>query len=103
MVLDDGACNKLGEERDIQCQLQKTAGHLFPFPVDVDDVGKPLEGEKGNAHRQGNACQWDFQGKYLVDRGEKKVRVFKDAQHAQVQSDRACYHQLVPSRMHPLW
>ena len=97
VVLDNGPCNKLGEKGNVQRQLDKAPGRLAPVPVDVDHVGETLEGEKGNAHRQGNARQWDLQRKGPVHRGEKEIGVLEQGKQAQIYHHRGGHHPSVPS------
>ena len=95
VVDDDGPGDELGEEGDIQRQLHDAFGAHLPVTVHVDHIGQALEREKGDADRQGDACQGDLQGKDLVHRGEEEVGVLKQGQHPQVEHHRQGQHQLV--------
>ena len=84
-VFDDGACNELGEHDDVSAKINDVVLGLDLPAVDVDGVGKGLEGVKADAKRQGadaldgrKACPQ--QG---VGAGEDEVCVFEVEQHPQ--------------------
>ena len=51
-VLDDGACDELGEHDDVSAEVDDVVLGLYVPAVDVDGVGEGLEGVEADAQRQ---------------------------------------------------
>ena len=51
-ILDDGACDELGEHDNISAEVDDVVLSLYLPAVDINGVGKGLEGIKADAQRQ---------------------------------------------------
>ena len=95
-VPHDGARHQLGEEGDIQGDLQRILLHGGVAPVHIDHIAQALKGEKGDADGQRHLRHRDDGGKGVEDFAEKSG-VFEPAQ--QPQSQHTC--QQHPGFPHP--
>ncbi len=88
-VADDGAGDQLGEEGDVERHFAQAPVGGEAAAVDVDQVTQGVEGEEGDAQRQGDLAPLHAQPQGAQGLGEQ-ARVFEHAQGQQVDGDRAC-------------
>ena len=95
-VFDDGPRHQLGEQADVQQHLKEAAVLEGMVPVDVDDVGQPLEGEKGDAHRQHNGGHRQGRAQQQIEVLHQEAQVFIKGQGPQVHRHRQSQEQPAP-------
>ena len=84
VVADDGARDQLGEEGDVQAQIQDAALDLRRAPKDVDAVGQGLEGEKGDADGHAQLHRSESQPQQGVQVFNGEIQILEDEQDPQV-------------------
>ena len=90
MIAYDGPGDQLGEEGDVQAEIQGVALRPHRAPVHVHEIGNGLEGEKGDAdgqvHRaKGHPGQAD-EGEHLVEVVDKEASVLEKSEQNQVEA-----------------
>ena len=89
-ILDDGARDKLGEHDNISAEVDDVVLSLYLPAVDINGVGKGLEGIKADAQRQdADALNGRKSGaQQAVDAAQDKVCVLEVEQHPQAADER---------------
>ena len=82
-VPDDGTGDQLGEEADVQEQIEKVSLELDLAPVQVDHIGEDLEGIKTDADGQGDLRDGSLDRQKTGQVVPEEVQVFE---HQQVQN-----------------
>ena len=84
-VFDDGACDELREHDHIGTKINDVVLGLHIPAVDINGVGKGLEGVEADAQRQGaDALNGrELGAEQAVQAGEDEVRILKIEQHPQ--------------------
>ena len=80
---DNGTCNKLRKERDIQTHIQRIFLTFSLSPVHIHDIGDRLKGKKGNTDGQYDFCLFKNR-ENAVDVSDGKVQILKNKQQCQI-------------------
>ena len=88
-IADDRACHQLREQAHIGCEAVEAAVSCCIAAVNVDGVAHGLEGEEADADGQGQARQRDGGAEQAVDASDDEIQIFENAQHAEVDGNRA--------------
>ena len=86
MVFHDGAGDELREEGNVEKHFSEILLGLSHAPVNVDDVGHGLEGEKGNSDGKPDGRHRNRRAKNGVEGLCQEAGVFKEHQHTQIQN-----------------
>ena len=82
-VLDDGAGDELGEHDDVSTKINDVMLRFYIPAVDVDGVGKCLEGVEADAQRQyADALNWRKTGaEDGIDAAEHEICILEVEEH----------------------
>ena len=86
VVFHDGAGDELREEGNVEKHFSEILLGLSHAPVNVDDVGHGLEGEKGNSDGKPDGRHRNRRAKNGVEGLCQEAGVFKEHQHTQIQN-----------------
>ena len=84
----DGPGQNAREKREVQRHIQRILLCRISAPVEVDQISESRESKEGNPERKGASRPREIPGHEPVERGKKKVCVFKDPQHSQIEDNR---------------
>ena len=84
LIPDNGACDQLGEEGDVQQNLKVVSLHRHIVPIDIDHIAQRLEGEEGDADGQADGRNRQAQTQESIHIAHQETCVLKHTQKAQV-------------------
>ena len=86
-VPDNGPCDQLGEEGDIESQEERILLGFRISPIDIDDVGHGLERKEGDPDGQNDVGLRDQVCEDLVDIADGEIQVLKYEEDRQIQQN----------------